>query len=560
MKRLISVLLLLSLLTASCLFLGSCDRASEKDLEKDPTTALGTALDNASSSFFTDDADIGGIIADALKEGKLEISFDGGDIAEDVEVNETIYFNQKDKQYVSDTTVSFDGEEIFGRIFINDKGFAVSSEDLLGSDKTLLVDLSTIGDAFEDGFLGEMIDDDEIIDMLVELFDYTAEQYALAFSDDAEERNAQMNEMLALLRPTTTTEKIDINGDSVKCVIVTYTIDNDTIADLFEYSIELLPEMYLEEMGVSADDIDEMIDELNEVAEIDLTATVAINKKQNAIAKIDFGGTVEIEGTAIEADIEAVFSETAITMTAEIEGDEFAVAVTADLTKEETKEGVEYALELNVEYNDAEINLLNLTYTYEKSGDFTVEADIYNFEGGKDRYEATITGKVTSEKKSAEILIDSFALDLGGEEIEAEFELAFTFYKEAEIPEIPSDAIDIADMDEEDWAELIEEIEDGMLGALIGGGSTSLLEGTYAATVDGQLEIIDIFGGTSGDLCVEIGDTITWYTYELNDSMTEITLTYDGSESVPPMTLSFSYGDGYIVINGQTYTAYEYEY
>ena len=67
---------------------------------------------------------------------------------------------------------------------------------------------------------------------------------------------------------------------------------------------------------------------------------------------------------------------------------------------------------------------------------------------------------------------DSFALKITSATADAvtvKFNLSITFNKNAEIPARPSDAVDVVEMTEGDWVDLITEIQNGPLGALLAG-------------------------------------------------------------------------------------------
>ena len=447
MKRIVSLLIMISMLASCCLFLGSCDRAKEKHFEKDATAALSTAFSNALSNFFTDDADIGKTVSKALEAGMMEFSFDNDDLG-DVKVDGAVYFNEEAKAYAITANAKVDGEKIAAELFLNSEGITVSSKDILGSSKAFLISPSSLADGLEDSYLGEILGVSDasapatMVGVITKMLDFFAEQYELAFSDDEVAKHALINELFACLEPELRTEKIEINGEKTKCVIATYTIDNSTVAALVEYLFTVLPIEIYGDMSVDEFQ-DSLIEEINSAVEIDATLEFAVAKRSNSLAKVALEGSLKADGEEYSVNLTTTFSDTEIAMNLEIDGDE-SFEAEAIFTKEESRDAVEYTLEVNAGYE-----LISLVYTIEESGDFTIEADIY---GGD---EIKLEGSVESEKKVATINFDSIKLDGHKYDIG----LSLTFHREAEFPEIPS-AKDIVDMTEDDWEKLEDDMEE----------------------------------------------------------------------------------------------------
>ena len=108
MRKFLSLALAVCLLVSSCLILGSCSQVNEEKMKKDPASVLSTAMENTTAQFFKDTANINPIIAKAMKSGSLSVSLEAELLKEANigKITETIYMNEKDKKFVSDTLVT----------------------------------------------------------------------------------------------------------------------------------------------------------------------------------------------------------------------------------------------------------------------------------------------------------------------------------------------------------------------------------------------------------------------------------------------------------------------
>ena len=254
MKRLISILLLIAMLATSLLFLASCGNTGDDEEDGDVTTsknpqsnkkpkleenaagAILEGLDAALTEFFTDDGNIRKNAEKALEAGKLVVTFDGSQLADviDTEVNgeATIYFDSANQKSVLDFLLNADGDSLSARLFAGKDGFAFSSPEMLGSSKTLLLNLDTFATAIESGFLGDMIAGEGTAYRaeLTEAVNQIVDAYKKAFDTAANQATAeaQINAVLACLAPVIKSEKRNVSGANLlncKILIDLHTVN-----------------------------------------------------------------------------------------------------------------------------------------------------------------------------------------------------------------------------------------------------------------------------------------------------------------------------------------------
>ncbi|MBQ9735386.1 MAG: hypothetical protein IJV96_01200 [Clostridia bacterium] len=473
MKKTLSLILVLCMLVTACFVFSSCSQVTIKDAETNTQSVLSEAMKNTMSGFFSGNADTSKIIKKALTSGSLTVGFEGNEdlLGEDVKVLETIYSNQKDKEYVSDTTVTFGGETLNARIFLDKTGIAFNSQALLGSDRTLAINVATLAEKFETSALKELIlpngAEEEELAQIVQMLGTLKTEYEALFADASEENLAEeINEIYALMGRVVSEETVEMaDGKSADCVVITYTLTNATLKELAE---KILAKANLtgDQKTDAEAALDEAIAEINKAVSFALTEKIYINQKTNKVVKETINGTVvrlDEEDSNGTVDVELVFGDTEIKLMGTF--DVAGTTATADitLTKEEKNGSEAYKLVVNAgDGKGAVVNFLNVTYTYTKStGAIVVAADLY---GEEERATVTLNGSMTTDKTEAKIEFTSLVID----EETYNFKVSLTFNKEATMPDRPADTKDIMVLTAEEWEALAQEIAEGKLADLIG--------------------------------------------------------------------------------------------
>ncbi len=477
MKRILSVMLVLCMLVGALAAFSACSSAKvdEKKLTNDPQAVLNTALQNASNKFFTDDANADKVLESAFNKGSLNITFDAGDLAMMLmgieKISETVYVdasNKEDQKFVSDTTVTVGGEELSAKIFADKTGIAINGEALLGSDKTLAVNLSKLTEKFATSDLATMLDIDEA--SMAEISEMIAQikaSYEKALAQTEEKVATLNNELLKLMDMAASTETVKIADKDTKCIVASYVINNSTVEKLLD---KMVAEAGLtgEEKTEAEAAIDEMIAELNETVTVALTAKVYINQKTNEVAQITLGGTLdpkeEGEKTVTVAATLA-FSATEIKLNVDVTGIEEEVAVTVVLGKTEADGKVTYKLTAEAGVGAGSVKVCDLSYTYTKStGDFVLGGKVMSGEGVA-QIDVELKGKITVTDKSAKLEITS----VKAMEQEFKFNLSFTATVLDSIPTVPANATDIMDINADGWQEIMVEFYTSPIGQMIFG-------------------------------------------------------------------------------------------
>jgi len=479
MKRTLSLLLIICMLASACFLFTACgSKVSEKDLQKNPQSVLNDAMQNAGDEFFTDDAKMDEVIEKAMKKGSISIVFESADLmgGQITKIAETIYMNGKDKKFVSDTSVVMGGEELAARIFLDKNGLALNSEAVLGSNKTLALNFASFVEKFETSELAGMLElDAETMAQITSIAGTVKTELEKSLGEDNKEAEALANELYKLLGQATASEK----NDGSDCVVAIYTITNENLGKVLKKLVDDLDE---ETKAQALESIDEMLEEMNDAATINLTAKIYIGKKSNKVEKISLSGTVAVTEesynwdngvptsttTTTTANVAAdvTFSENEIAVNVSITGEDVeTISASLKLTKEEADGKVTYKAKIDVAEGSVQINLVNVAYAFEKStGNFTLSADIYNGED-EARQSFEIAGKITVNKNDATIEINSLKMN----SLTVTFKLTISFAALDEIPAVPSDAKDVVTMTEADWTEVMGEFQNSTLGQRIFG-------------------------------------------------------------------------------------------
>lgn len=492
MKKILSLVLVACMLFSSLVLLSSCGKAiSVKDFEENPTEALAEVMSN--SPMLADELGIGEIIAASGNGGSVSIVFESDTLMGDItSISETIYMNGKDKQFVSDTAVKYAGQDLAARIFVDKSGLIINSESLLGSNKSVEINLAKLAEKFTSSTMAEMfgMPDEakaEVEQVLTTVKD-VYEKYFTMF-DDVQAKNAELaTSMLEALEPTFTEATVSVDGKDYKCIVVSYTLNNKTI----EAFMDAYMDFYMETMGdmfegfealAGADideamadmktQIDEAMAEMNEAVDIDLKLNINIDVKTAMVKSTTLKGKVvnksvdEGEDDTVNVDCEIINTDDKMSANIAMTHGEESVNINAAITKT-VKDGTDTynataSYKLVEDGVTEEKKVADITYSYTRdSGAFKLEGTIGPED---DSVEFGLEGTMKVEKDSFALKITSVTADA----VTVKFDLSITFNKNAEIPARPTDAVDVVDMTQGNWVDLITEIQNGPLGALLAG-------------------------------------------------------------------------------------------
>ncbi len=510
MKKIVSLILVICILSASCVLFSSCaDRTlSEKVLKENPVKQLEVLADGADKALtdFFDVAGVGKTLGN-MEKGSLQIIVDNEMLSNYYgigKIDETLYFDYSDKQFnalVSDTEVEYNGQTLEGSLYLDKNALYLASEDLLGSSNAYKVTLSDLIENFEGSVLEEELgrDSEEVKAALQSIEQAFSMLSSSADTSSYKELLKYAPNLIKQFLPAITSEQI--NGTAA--FTVTYTLNNETIANFLNACLEDLPEKLLESFAetlsemagetldaddlkkVAEDGVKELIEQMNRSVAIDMTVAYAIAKESNALVSATVKGSLAPKTIESDSQIdfeaamllspEEISLTASIGYTAEYYGEEMAMeySASAKLTKETTQEQVRIIGEVDAAYtqktgfyNDRKEfdDLVTLSVTHEKDGDFEVKAKINSESIEQSPITLTANGELSTDDGKV-----TFALDSIGASGVALTDLGVTLVMtpDAKAPSVPQNATELITMTEDDWMALVDAVQNSKLGKII---------------------------------------------------------------------------------------------
>lgn len=430
-----------------------------EDIEKDAGAALGRAFLSTAGDFFVNDTDIVKVLAGALKKGSVSASMSADErlFGEDVSLDCGAWFDSKNKKYAMGSNVTLDGKDIDSSVMIERGGITLSSKSLFGGENALFVNFSDLSENFADSGLRESVfpeNDAEYVYAVEQISRELGRIYEECFEGD---RSTLFNDILKLMDQRVATEKLEVEGKQRKCVVVTYTVDNAAIKEIFDMirSRTTFDDEFKETLRVY---VEELLGGLNESADIDLKLTLRIDQKAGRLVGMDLD--LEIDKKAEdENDIKVsgtlTFGKEKIVLDAKVGYGKTVLYANAELVKTVNKNKSVYELFAGLsDKKGLEVDLCGGKIEYNRSsGDVSVSFDAYTL--GKERLCVTLDGKIDVSRKKVEMRFDS--MTQGGESVE--FELALTFNKKDELPAPPEAVRNITDVGKDEWEDIFQKVE-----------------------------------------------------------------------------------------------------
>ncbi len=513
MKKLLSLVLILALMLSSILMIscGGDDSTTttekvgvtEDDFKTDAEAALNNALNNTTKDFFALNTGFGKVALGALNKGSVAIGFNGGSVLPNVSGSETIFIDSANGKYVSDTKVSVNGDEISGQIFFDKNGVAIKGEDILGSDKALLLSFSTFVEKFTDSALADIFglteaDKEQFNTVIAEI------KAALENKDSGIDVEKLIADITAkskeYVKPVISSETVD----AIDCVVVTYTVTKDNIValskDLVDIIVDAIPDDIMAELDIGTKAelktmAKELIDE--EIAELSMTMTskMYVVKSTNKVLKntadctvviptytLEFNEdiwdleTVKVGDATIKVNTEIKYTNSEISMkvdcdvavpeSKDAEPTSEKVSVEAKITKTVTGDETKFNAEMSITQGTITVKPVSGSFTYNKAtGNVALSVDVMADEDVTETINLTVNGNIKVEGKKATAKLTSVKLD--GETYE--FEVSVAFEQLDAIPTVPADAKDVVDLTEEEIITIMEEFMNSTIGKMIFG-------------------------------------------------------------------------------------------
>ncbi len=496
MKKIVSLLLIVSLLIACVATLASCsDGISAKDLENNAGEVLGNAAQQSFSTFFAGgNTGIGSVLEKTADKGKYTILLNSDSLfGELTEIKEVIYVDNKNDAFVSDTGVVYGGETLSAMVYGKNNTVAISGQSIFGDATALLINPKTLSTKLSGSEIAKLLDMDANTASEVGLFINNMVNTGMLDLGSYGEKFAKLyNDILSKMDKKITTEKID----NVDCLVTTYTLDNDAFKDIIDVVYAFASEnMVVMSSSEAADEataetkaeLRQMLNELVASVDVDMEIKMAIDSKTSALYSVKVKGDLKVETTytdyeydvnadgdkiekeviktsteTFDIDATLIITDAKIALDIDMTADEEDVSLAAELTKKITDGDVKYELKITGDAEAGSLNILTASCEHKKNGDLTVEIAIPQGLGGAVT-KATFKGSLKAENDKLELIVNS--IKVGTQEIDLELTvIAETVDK---LPEFPANAKDIVDLSAEECQTIMQKVMESDLATLI---------------------------------------------------------------------------------------------
>ena len=218
-------------------------------------------------------------------------------------------------------------------------------------------------------------------------------------------------------------------------------------------------------------EMDAMMAEMNAAVDIDLKLNMNIDPKSATVKSETVKGKMvskePLEGEADTANIdcEIIYDDDKITGDVSIvcgeESFDFDMAVLKTVKGGTATYNATANYKLVEDGVTTEGKIADITYTYtHSSGEFKLEGTV----GPEDE------SVFLALEGAMKVEDDTFTLDVTSatmDDVTVRFELSIVFNKTAEMPARPTDAVDVVDMTEGNWVDLLTEMQESPLGKII---------------------------------------------------------------------------------------------
>lgn len=459
MKKTLSILLSVLILLSSCVFFSSCAKVTEKDVEKNAYKTLSEAYASTIAAFFPDAANLNPAIYRATKNGAVTLSLESKTLLGEAgidRISDTVYVNSSKEKIANDFSFTQNGEEYAARFFMNEEGLVLQSEDLFNQKTGFGLFPESLAENFKSSDLAKLFFADQDLNAIQEVLDQVDEAYEDAFDsleNYEEEAKEAFDRMAAVLKQKVTEEN--------KQVVVSYSITNQTLkALLSEFENEILD---------PDNEIDQILSEMDDSVEIDLTFSIYLNQKTGLIDQIT--EDVSFSDPASDAkgtiDIQYTFGEDAIKILLDFNVDGEKGKGEFVLNKKEDDSSVSYTASVLLEDGEEKMEFAPFSYKFEKeSGEFTAEFDLREI-AEDDSALIVIGGKAEGSADKASIQITSIRYD----EITINLDLQILFEANKKMPAEPDETKDVVKLTEDELVQWISDISSSKIAGLFGAQS-----------------------------------------------------------------------------------------
>ena len=301
MKKLLTLSLLL-MLVVMCFALASCSGVDTDDVEENPLQVYLEATQNTPVLFFEDDLGVIEAMNDAINYGSISVNLSNpqlmGMLDKDLislnNINATLFIDREDGIYGADASVNYNGRGSSASAYISPDFIGAVDGGLLGVNGSYSADIEELAESLPSTALGR---DFGISAKEFAQFKPMIEEYRTRFNEiltnlEIPEENV-INTALKSLCQSVTEEEITIGDEDIDCVVATYKITPETIKKALLAAInDPTMRTSVPQLGAAAmnEEIDEMIEEMKEDFNPDITIKIYLNEDENTFSKIDISG------------------------------------------------------------------------------------------------------------------------------------------------------------------------------------------------------------------------------------------------------------------------------
>lgn len=563
MKRFLSLILALCLITTGMLSLSACGHVTKRDLTKDPYTTLNSALQNTLSAFFTDDAGIGKILEKAQKKGSMGVALKSEELlSTPLSLSTTIYTDAKKDLLMADVDLDYLGKDISAFLWSDKDGVGLKSESLLGTPDALRLNYASFEEKFEDSDLCKILNmDGAVAGSPLSILKQAMETMQTSTKKLEDEGRDLVNRVFEALDQSVAKEDVAMaDGKKVSHLVTVLSLTDANlraVCEIIKEELNAEESFTSEEKESWSNQLDEIADGLDETMDLNITLKIYVLPKKNRITKItlegkltsSFGvtdvlplGESSSASSAVELDASLDFSATEIALDVDMVMDGRDVSFDVAITKETDKKSVTYELSATAGLLSVTVDLLNATFTYEKStGDITLELDVMQTESSRNKI--TVGANLKVEKNAFALSLSSAKLGNKTINFGKQNVISITVKALDTLPSIPNKSTDIMNLIEDEWMEIIEHI-----GTLF----VQRLSGTYSASLMGLTDIVYSFDEDQVTVTTNMAGAYHTYegTYYIMNGSIEL---YFPENDLLSGSFGFRDNGNAIVIEGVTY-------
>lgn len=469
MKKVLSVLLVLTMLLTTLLSFASCgSKVSEKKVEENPQAAIKNAVERADTGFFADNTGFSDVVDRMDKAGSLNLTFESDSllpINEQVKkISLTTVASQKDDKAMMQLTANVKGQDLFANLYSDGETVSFQSPGLLGTETAYSFKPASLKDQLPTSPLVEfMALPEEAVTAITESTSKLYEEIVALYEKDDAESEAKINEIYQILGITVTEEALNnADGKATDYVIITFSLTNASIrAAADKLILPMLPEE-------AQKDYTDLFTRLDENLAVAVTAKMLLEKKAGVLDRMELSGVLTGVGNSEggEISVEGRLTSTVGNLELKVLRGETAFQsfqVTASYKDENNLH--QYSLNVSMVTEVSTVNLLKADVLLpQEDGMFVISAKV-STDGIRSK-EFELSGNLQISKDTAKIEFNSFKED--GEAAPA-FKLSITATADATLPTFPTDTKEVLSLTEEELTALMQAIQAGPVGQLIFG-------------------------------------------------------------------------------------------